>query len=363
MKKILSLVLALALVLAASAAFADVPGNIKDIEGLPEMPEVPTMTTSVSGTTETIVVSEKLNWLNWINNWNWNQIEWSEDGLTGTFSLAGLKSQPGYGNWLSWSEWGGPYWYEDEDGEWHTIEAYSDSVKLDLPSTVCTRVPHEHIVKKYSQHTDPSGYVVEVPYEVTGCYSTFNDDGYKVWHKYAYLDTKEVRIPSDQTWEEDGEAINLKLEELYISKIAAAREELREKYGDEVDDYGWVWYDENGYSQVYEHTDGYWFGTYDLNGTVGWAPVYSGMAFDGEAANGAHVRYDRFGRPISITATLTGVNFLNMDTEPVKTEVTWGVSVTEFGRKWYIASIKAYIDDETAVEAGFASGGKLLKVK
>jgi len=345
MKKILSLVLALALVLAASAAFADVPGNIKDIEGLPEMPEVPTMTTSVSGTTETIVVSEKLNWLNWINNWNWNQIEWSEDGLTGTFSLAGLHSQPGYGNWLSNSgeyvEWT-DYWSYKKGEEVYLADYLN---KWSNPWGGGGHYHHFDTVKSLNP-----GWIINYP-EVDE-YSYIDDEGNEQTGYDVY--TGEANYIEDINEENANELLTV------------VRDLLKELYpdvADEIEGAGFCYEMPDGSEAITHHGDDFSFGTYDLGAKVGWAPVYNGMAFDGEAANGAHVRYDRFGRVISITSTLTGVNFLNMENEPVKTEVTWGVSKTNFGRKFYIASIKAYIDDETAVEAGFASGGKLLKVK
>jgi hypothetical protein len=348
--------LALALVLAASAAFADVPGNIKDIEGLPEMPEVPTMTTSVSGTTETIVVSEKLNWLNWINNWNWNQIEWSEDGLTGTFSLAGLKSQPGYGHWL-WSSdefvVDTNYWMYDkgEKVDPEILGDYLDKWAYDYyDENGELKYNHGHYHEWDTVKSCNPGYVFSMP---SVDWEDWDGDG--EWNPYVHAEDVYVESPED--------------DEFASETLAAVTDALKEDYSwnqeivDQIDEYAGYSYLYNGAEAIVTKGQNFSFGTYDLGGKVGWAPIYNGMAFDGEAANGAHVRYDRFGNVISITSTLTGVNFLNMENEPVKTEVTWGVSKTQFGRKFYIASIKAYIDDETAVEAGFASGGKLLKVK
>ena len=104
MKKILSIVLALALVLSVAAASADIIAGktfAADIEGIPELPSIPSMTTKNDDHTAVISLSEELGWLNVVSNWQWlDIITW--DGPVGTYSLdedAFAKLQPGFGEY------------------------------------------------------------------------------------------------------------------------------------------------------------------------------------------------------------------------------------------------------------------------
>lgn len=105
--RIMVVLMALVLVLGVSVASA-APGNLSEIEGLPECPEVPSMKVKAAGGTTTITLSEPLSWLQVVRNWNWlDIIQWNEDKTVGTYSTAGLSSAPGAGNWNSkWTaEW------------------------------------------------------------------------------------------------------------------------------------------------------------------------------------------------------------------------------------------------------------------
>ena len=105
--RIMVVLMALVLVLGVSVASA-APGNLSQIEGLPECPEVPSMKVKSVGGTTTITLSEPLSWLQVVRNWNWlDIIQWNEDKTVGTYVNSDLPSAPGAGNWNNeWtSEW------------------------------------------------------------------------------------------------------------------------------------------------------------------------------------------------------------------------------------------------------------------
>ena len=133
MKKTLSILVALVLVLCVSAASAEIVAhktNVSAIEGLPEAPSVPTMSTKNDDHTAVITLSEELGWLNVVSNWQWlDIITW--DGATGTYSLdedAFADLQPGFGGYGGM--WGlGPDYSSWEEGSYATKEEIPEFVK------------------------------------------------------------------------------------------------------------------------------------------------------------------------------------------------------------------------------------------
>ena len=99
------------------------------------------------------------------------------------------------------------------------------------------------------------------------------------------------------------------------------------------------------------------------SGTFGWSEM--GYAYDGETVDGAKVKFDRWGRVVSITVEVPGANFFEDETAPEKTEVTWSCLVTDYGRRMYISDIKATYADGSTITAQYSgsAGGKLIRVK
>ena len=370
LSRILGLALALVLVLSTSVAFA-LPSGTSAIEGLPEMPTVPTMVTAAKGTDVTITLSEKLNWLNVINNWNWlDIINWSEDGLTGTYSTADMGSQPGYGNYCSTSSWGWKdWWYADtQDAEVKSESHYQKfGYVIDLPNN---KFPHNTrfvATGDETVHDDlwaaAPGYFYEKPVAIHR-EEGYDDDG--EYYNYYWAETVSNYIESDE--DED-------VEKAIWDEIEAARKALKDKYTalkdqtavDAIDDFGWFYYDEDGrVIRNFKEIDHYW-GSYRLmTGGAGGSAV-ADFAYDGEAADGTHVKYGRYGECLQIATTLTGVNFLGSDKTPVKTTVNW-CPLEHYGKKvwnWYIYEITEEYEDGTKLTAHFSSskGGKLLGTK
>ena len=115
---LMALILAIGLSVASAA-----PGNISEIDGLPECPEVPSMTVKTSKGITTITVSEPLTWLQVINNWNWMDIiQWDADKLVGTYSTEGLTSAVGSGKYMG-------HW---DAGSWETGATQPVATDTDL---------------------------------------------------------------------------------------------------------------------------------------------------------------------------------------------------------------------------------------
>ena len=100
MKKLVSVLLVLVLALAAVSAFADVPANVKEIEGLPERPtDVPSMKVKSSGVATTVTLTGPVTWMAAVRNWgDYTSLEF-DAANSATYSTAGQKLQPGFGVW------------------------------------------------------------------------------------------------------------------------------------------------------------------------------------------------------------------------------------------------------------------------
>ncbi len=187
MKKTLSILVALVLVLCVSAASADIIAhktNVSEIEGLPEAPSIPTMSTKNDDHTAVITLSEELGWLNVVSNWQWlDIITW--DGTTGTYSLdedAFADLQPGFGGYGGM--WGlGPDYNTQDDGEYDTIEDVPEFVKWEKdpwgPRTYLRRFIRQKDNGKYTITTMWYGSY-SGNYELGFSYDGETKDGVKV---------------------------------------------------------------------------------------------------------------------------------------------------------------------------------------
>lgn len=137
--RILAVLTALVLVLGVSTAFA-VPGNLSQIENLPECPQVPTMKVKTSAGNATITLSEPLAWLQVVDNWQWKDIiSWNEDKTVGTYSFADFKSAPGAGRWNShwgWTNYDG--WVDADKFDGSALQGTSTSRE---DTTLTTQLP------------------------------------------------------------------------------------------------------------------------------------------------------------------------------------------------------------------------------
>lgn len=354
LSRILGLALALVLVLSTSVAFA-LPSGTSAIEGLPEMPTVPTMVTAAKGNNVTITLSEKLNWLNFVQNWQWLPIEFSEDGLTGTYSTADLSTQPGYGTWnnSSVSIWGS--WQD-----WKTAAEKGDDWSWEEKPKPATGWEGYGVHREYAYG---AGYYVSIP---TAIYREEWVDMDGKTQSYYYYTAKEDYILSA---EEDAD-----LAEDLQAEIDAAKKALIEKYtklGDKtaveyIEGIGYMEYKADGIVRSYDREYSHSYGNYRMT-TGGTGNAIADFAYDGETADGTHVKYGRYGECLQIATTLTGVNFLGTDKTPVKTTVNW-CPLEHYGKKvwnWYIYEITEEYEDGTKLTAHFSSskGGKLLGTK
>lgn len=116
MKQVSRIILVLVLVLMVGTAFA-APSNRAQIENLPECPAYPELVVHSDGQVVTFNLSAPLEGF---GGWaNWQKIspsEMSEDKLSGSISLEGLKCSLGAGTWTShWNgHWDCTDWYEGD---------------------------------------------------------------------------------------------------------------------------------------------------------------------------------------------------------------------------------------------------------
>jgi len=97
MKKLVSLLLALIMVLAATSALA--LGNISEISGLPDMPELPKMKVKSSGDVVTVTLDAPVAWMSAVRNWgDYTSLEFDENNVA-VYSRSGDKVNPGFAIW------------------------------------------------------------------------------------------------------------------------------------------------------------------------------------------------------------------------------------------------------------------------
>ena len=349
LSRILGLVLALALVLGTSSAFA-LPSGTSAIEGLPEMPVVPTMVTSAKDTEYTITLSEKLKELSYVENMQWTPITFSEDGLTASFSTADLPAQIGYTTKEStdkqvWSNWNPNMDASDAYDRW--TDAWGSYA--DPPKSGHYHGYYTEIGMGYGP-----GYYIAVPTRIWR--EEWTDEETGEHYNYYEFDYDNDYVLSDEEDEELLEKLDAKLE--------AARKVLIDKYtklGDKaaveaIADMGGVFFCEDGIVRE--------AGRY-VNQHFYTSRQKDDFAFDGETADGIHVRYGRYGECVQIAVEMTGVNFLGTDKTPVKTTVFWR-PLEHYGKNvsnYYINNITEEYEDGSMLEVEFSSsmGGKRLK--
>jgi len=150
MKKTISMILALVMVLAAVSAMA-MPGNISEIQGLPELPELPTMKVKTDGDT-TVTMSAPVASMSVLRNWEPTALEFDENNVA-VYSTAGQKVSAGYGVW-GWSGAGTSEVIDSYKGEYETDEdeeSYSYSWREEWNESA-----GEHISGSYTQTVEES---------------------------------------------------------------------------------------------------------------------------------------------------------------------------------------------------------------
>ena len=110
MKKLVSILLTLVMILAATSAFA--LSNISEIEGLPELPEVPSVYVKTVNGTTTVTLDQPVQWFAVNRNWDLLALEFDENNVA-SYSTEGQKFSAGFGGW-GWTS-GGWVWEEGED--------------------------------------------------------------------------------------------------------------------------------------------------------------------------------------------------------------------------------------------------------
>ena len=349
----LSLILGLFLIMKASFASA-LPGGTDAIEGLPEMPAVPTMATSAKGTSVTVTLSEEFKWLYVIQNWTrYDIIQWSDDGLTGTYSTKDLATQPGYSTWRS------SYVTVVEDWEsWNASgEKNSDYVR-DIRSGTST--PRKDSAS-HREYVYGPGYYVRIPVTIYRNEWVDLDGETRSSYRFNYSDYYVLSENKDE-----------KLEKLLSDQVAEAAANLVSRYGipkekdapDLMDDFDTVSFYPNGIDLTYDHAQSSSDNNRMTTGGADGGQAVADFAYDGVTADGTHVKYGRYGELLQIGVELTGVNFLDTGKTPVRTTVNW-CPLEHYGQKvwnFYIYEIIEEYEDGTKLTAHFSSsgGGKLL---
>ena len=398
--RVIALSLVLAMVLGVSAAYADaytVPKTLKDVAGLPENPEVPTMKTKNDGKTETVTLDGQLASLS--ANWDNELFALDVKDGTATFDISGRNLQLGCEGKSTWY-FGDVaitkvtkldkthYDYsitKNDDGTFTVVEepyteiygVYSGAADADL------KYPTDKVVEKGSY----KGYASSKDYYYTETktpYTAVRNPGYVYWYPVSGLkDRERYYIDPDTRDPETGKVIKFDdngnyiiIQEEYKSpntsgdnyidseKMDAAIEKaIQEKIdvavaevGEETEPWGWMYYDDDGYS----------IGMYHVATFVSWAQDINGYgkAFEGKTTDGVIVGYNRKGEACEkIIEMPAGTDFFASETAPSKVTVTWlkGKS-SENKTVWYISNITQEYANET-VRARFAQGGKNIGIK
>jgi len=97
MKKFVSILVALVMILAATSALA--LSNLSEISGLPDMPELPKMKVKSSGDVVTVTLDAPVAWMSAVRNWgDYTGLEFDENNVA-VYSRSGDKVNPGFGIW------------------------------------------------------------------------------------------------------------------------------------------------------------------------------------------------------------------------------------------------------------------------
>jgi hypothetical protein len=397
--RIVALILALAMVLSASAAFADaytVPKDLKKVEGLPENPEVPTMTTKNDGHTEKVTVIGDVKAL----YANWKEVLVPLELVDGvaTFSIDGHNVQLGMKSVYWWSHWIESittdwvdedwYWYDVtknadgtftvkeyyEDGYYETLSKNGYQEKLDLPAWSKEKyagssngyhrykTPYTEVVKPGYHYDVPvsaditrysvpmwvtnqtTGEVIQVRDPKNGKAIRFKENGdYYIVETGKHPNETGKYIEADKPDEKTEEAINKEID------VAIANN------GVDADNYN------NGYRWVYYDEDGAVYGRYKVDQVNFKAVEIKGFgdAFEAELEGNIVARYNRKGEVCQKEIFLEGVDFFASEKAPTKVSVVWTKGKNMYNKTvWYISSI-GQIYDDIMVMATFSQNGKL----
>ena len=97
MKKFVSILVALVMILAATSALA--LSNLSEISGLPDMPELPKMKVKSSGDVVTVTLDAPVAWMSAVRDWsNYTGLEFDENNVA-VYSRSGDKINPGFAYW------------------------------------------------------------------------------------------------------------------------------------------------------------------------------------------------------------------------------------------------------------------------
>ena len=397
--RIVALILALALVLSASAAFADaytVPKTLKGVEGLPENPEVPTMTTKNDGHTEKVTVIGDVKAL--YANWN-NELVPLElvDGVA-TFSIDGHIVQLGMAaKHNSWTTYGNTHMeYYKPYGGWYSRPVRKDGYKSEITLPAAYEMRESWSDGGYIDHRIP--YVdVRLPgyyYDIPGAIYVPEPEPEPV--EPVVVPTEEEIKAREAFWEwqeeyqKDWTGWSARAEEL-IKDLVYTGDYSNKSYTN------WSGYnyiasmerDGKTESEIQKILDdaltalgtkeylnrGTYFGGYDPEGEVRgleiskltrfWAEDIKGFgdAFEAELEGNIIARYNRKGEVCEKEILLEGVDFFASEKAPSKVSVVWSKGKNMYNKTvWYVSSI-GQIYDDVMVMATFAQNGQRIKVK
>lgn len=281
--RIMVILMALVLVLGVSAASAEVPSNLAQIENLPELPEYPTMKCKTVQGTTTITLSAPLTWLNVIQNWNWMDIiTWNEDKTVGTYSTAGFHSAAGTGTY---------------SGHWLLDNSPQDGVSTLIPYADFT-YPVEGI--------DENGKVIP---------EILDEKGKTQYPSYGEMQAWDGAYRTRQEAKDYGYNGSYHAEYYVKEKFDYTGKQAKRE------------------DRLWKETIGTYSGWYDM-----------GFAYDGGLADGSDIKYTASGKVASITVTKTGENYLANEKAPVKSEVTYKWM---YGRPYIAEIKETYDDDST----------------
>ena len=355
MKKIVSLLLALVMVLAAVSAFA-APKNISEIQDLPEFPAVPAMKVKSVDTVTIVTLDSPVSWLAVVRNYVQTILQFNENNVA-MYSTAGQKVAPGFKvyGWNSDTVYEYEYiplvLYETADADtsdWidgSFRDGYSEETENGSYGS------HIHYREWLTKHVP--GYEAQVPDAYTFDDFEYDENGDKIdgtFKTYKYLFRRNVLIDSPK---EDDSLVEKRIQGAIDEIVASGlftREEVEEWLSGQTLEHE---YFPEGYITEDTSYRRVWGGTTDM--------IY---AYEGDTAEGIRVRYDSHGRLVSAAVTLTGKNYLGLEQVPAKSVVTFSTGINAAGKSVvYVSNITEEIDENTSVSADFAQNGKCLRIK
>ena len=307
MKKTLALILAV-MMLVAMTAVASANGYIprqpsianSKLLGL-ECPNVPSMKCKNDGWTQTVTLSEGLDYLAGVWNWQWVNVEWSDDSHTfGTLPMGGHNAQQGYGHWgntsVAWN-------VLESESIGTTINADTTDEELDAPFT---RI--DEIGVALMEDYDPENYDDPAPRTKTR------------WNASAWHTEVEGKAP-------------------HVDVVTEYYEGTKEN---KYEDWELTFVEVDLYRNIYIHNTG----AYEM-----------GFAYDGTTKEGANVRYDSHGNAVSATVKMSGTVFFG-EGATTETSVTWQQRRNANNKPvWFVAEVKETYEDGSYARSKFTQSG------